>query len=153
VTPPVTSIADYYNSRQCCAYHTPSTVQHGDDGAVLLHTKGMVPQTRDVQPGSTVDSYYAESQGVWHPDSWAPEMVWQGIGAGNPFASLGRQLLVDGYTEAVRSIDGQGSRETFQLFMGCTAFKNVASERGSVGLARQGVIAVFVRITSRAVHC
>ena len=34
-----------------------------------------------IQPGTTVDSYYSQEQGVWHPDSLDMHLGWSGMGA------------------------------------------------------------------------
>ncbi|KIZ06296.1 hypothetical protein MNEG_1660 [Monoraphidium neglectum] len=135
------SLTKHYNTHQTNAYGDTTFDFPGTDGDVLLVSRSEVPDRSTIRP-STIDHMHSREDGIWYPDSLAPEMAWNGIpevsksNSGfavpfNPFAPLkdGRALVL-AYTEQLLPGDHQ-----LQRYMDCTAFHAIPHERGNVAIA------------------
>jgi hypothetical protein len=116
VEPYKTSLVRHYNTHQTSQYHTPHPVQTGADGKVLFMSRGAVPDAKDVG-AHHIDHLNFLDDGVWYPDSLAPQLAWMGCGApsdpkqvatgcSNPFAPLPAEGKSVGALSATRRLSG-----------------------------------------------
>lgn len=94
-----------------------------------------------------MDGFTRHSDGVWHPDSLAPEMGWKGSGCNsdtvqqlpagnfNPFASIDDKLRVISFTEQLGAVGA----EPLQWAMPQHGSTATAADRGNLAIARQNL--------------
>ena len=110
VQQPHTSAVQYYNQRRSCRTYLSSAghqLADGQDGCVKLYADGQLPS--HVGPAS-IELYTSPADGVWHPDSLRPSMLWGGSGSTadsgsglpsyfNPFAAVNENTIEEFFTE------------------------------------------------------
>eukprot|EP00198_Chlamydomonas_reinhardtii_P007687 XP_001697024.1 predicted protein [Chlamydomonas reinhardtii] len=94
-------------SPELAAVQKAVTLADGQDGCVKLYADGQLPS--HVGPAS-IELYTSPADGVWHPDSLRPSMLWGGSGSTadsgsglpsyfNPFAAVNENTIEEFFTE------------------------------------------------------